>query len=88
MKKNFKKAIKCNCRQCRGSTGSKPDNVVEEMQEKDIIAAKSPKIQDREASEKDNSDSDSDYEKDNRKSKNNPNGTQRNQQKTGKRQIR
>ena len=65
----FLKAIKCNCRKCRGSKGSKAENIVEELQEKDTIKAKPLKSQDVEASEKDNSDSDSDYEEDNKKSK-------------------
>ena len=63
----FQKAIKCNCRKCRGNKGSNAENIVEELQEKDTIAAKSLKIQDIEASEKDNSDSD--YEEDNKNSK-------------------
>ena len=35
----FQKAIKCSCMKCRGSKGSKAENIIEELQEKDIVAA-------------------------------------------------
>jgi hypothetical protein len=71
----FQKAIQCNCRKCRGEKGSQAVIVIEELQEKDIAAAKSTKIKHSAASEIDDEaeknidDSDSDYQEVQRKRK-------------------